>query len=303
MTISTAPSVQAIVVTFNADASRLTNLLQRISTQVEKVVIVDNASQVSPSLVFQQLRDLGNHELIELPENSGVGVAQNVGLRKAIGDGAQFVIIFDHDSDPSDDLIQRLLDAHQQKTAEGYQVAAVGPRFVDERNTDLSSFVKLQGYRLRKIGCPGQDSVIEVDHLISSGSLICTDHLQQIGLMREDLFIDYVDIEWGLRAQSKGFRCFGVCNAVMTHSLGDDPITHLGRIHTSHSPLRQYYLFRNRVFLYKQRWIPLRWRIADGSRLLLRYAFYTTLIGSKFEHWKMMHRGISDGLQSRLGKI
>jgi rhamnosyltransferase len=303
MAISTIPSIHAVIVTFNAEPLRFLTLLQQISKQVEKVIVVDNASDISASVILAELGNSGKHELIELQENFGIGTAQNIGLRKAIHNGAQFIILFDHDSEPSDNLVPSLLAAYRKKKKDGYQVAAVGPRFRDKRNNDLSSFVKLEGYKLRKAGCPGENSIIEVDHLISSGSLVCTHSLQEIGFMREDLFIDYVDIEWCLRARKKGYQCFGVCNAVMTHSLGDDPIKHIGRTHTSHSSLRQYYLFRNRVFLYKQQWIPLRWRIADSYRLLLRYAFYTTLIAPKFEHWKMMHLGIRDGLLSRLGKF
>jgi len=290
-------------VTFNANPVILKSLLQKIATQVQRIVVVDNASEISPSVTLSGIESKSAIELIELEENYGLGLAQNTGIRKATEHGAQFVIIFDHDSDPTEGMVEKLLAAYQQKTDEGYQVAAVGPRFVDERNVNLSAFVKLQGFRLRKIACPKPNSVIDVDHLISSGSLISVSTIKQVGMMREDLFIDYVDIEWCLRAKLNGYVCFGACNAQMLHSLGERPITHLGRTHTSHSPLRQYYIFRNRVFLYKQRWIPFRWKVADGFSLLLRYGFYATLLVAKFEHWRMMHVGIWDGLRSKLGRL
>ncbi len=302
MNSSNLPSIHAVVVTFNADPTLLEELLQKIAAQVERTVVVDNGSEISPSVTIKRIDSKSAIDLIELEENYGLGVAQNTGIRKAAEHGAQFVIIFDQDSDPSEDMVEKLLAAHGQKTDEGYQVAAVGPRFVDERNADLSAFVKLRGLRLRKMPCREAHGIIEVDHLISSGSLISVSTIEQVGMMREDLFIDYVDIEWCLRAKLYGYVCFGVCNAQMKHSLGERPMAHHGSTHTNHSPMRQYYIFRNRVFLYKQGWIPFRWKVADGFRLMLRYGFYTTLLKSKFAHWTMMHAGILDGLRSRLGK-
>lgn len=302
-TSRTSAVVHAVIVTFNPDPDRLIGLVKKISPQVQCVIIVDNASKIDPAATLSRLHTEWNPDFIRLDQNHGIGFAQNVGLRAVTENGADFAIVFDHDSDPSHDLVANLLLAYQIKCSEGYKVAAIGPRFIDERNSTLMSFVKIKGICLCKLPCPNETSVLEVDHLISSGSLVPISSLQKIGYMREDLFIDYVDIEWCLRARHAGYRCFGACNATMAHNLGEAPITHLGRIHTNHSPLRQYYLFRNRIFLYKQGWIPLRWKIADGVRLLLRYCFYTSLIFSKPRHWKMMHLGLLDGVFSRLGKL
>ncbi|END16895.1 putative rhamnosyltransferase domain protein, partial [Escherichia coli P0301867.8] len=40
---------------------------------------------------------------------------------------------------------------------------------------------------------------------MSSGSLTKVDVFKKIGLFDEDLFIDYVDYEWGWRALEKNF--------------------------------------------------------------------------------------------------
>ncbi|EQD74077.1 hypothetical protein B1B_02878, partial [mine drainage metagenome] len=42
--------------------------------------------------------------------------------------------------------------------------------------------------------------------------------------MREDFFIDNVDIEWSHRARAAGFSLFGVGAAVMFHSMGDQAL-------------------------------------------------------------------------------
>jgi len=62
--------------------------------------------------------------------------------------------------------------------------------------------------------------MIETDYVVSSGALIPLAVLDQVGMMDESLFIDYVDSEWGLRAKSRGHLSFGICAAQMVHCLG-----------------------------------------------------------------------------------
>ena len=67
--------------------------------------------------------------------------------------------------------------------------------------------------------------------------------------MREDLFIDWVDIEWCLRAESQGLESYIVPSAIMMHSIGDDTVRVLGRDINLHSDLRNYYMVRNATYL------------------------------------------------------
>jgi len=121
--------------------------------------------------------------------------------------------------------------------------------------------------------------------------------------MREDLFIDYVDIEWGLRARHQGFQSYGVCSAYMRHSLGDHPINFFGKNIPLHSPLRHYYHFRNAVLLYREAWVPLNWKLVDGWRLCLKYVFYSLFAKPRMAHWRMMTLGLWHGLKGKTGKL
>ncbi len=236
---------------------------------------------------------------IDLKTNLGVAAAQNVGITLARERGAKYVVLFDHDSIPAPDMILRLLTAAQSQPL----VAAVGPCYLDPRRTIPVPFIRIEGLKLVRATCQDTVSVVPVDYLISSGCLIPMSVLDEVGVMREDLFIDYIDIEWGLRARSHGFQCYGVCGANMEHNLGDKPIIVLGKQFPSHSPLRHYYHFRNAVCLYRQFWIPINWKIVDGWRLLLRYGFYTLFAKPRSKHLKMMTLGLWHGLIGRMGPL
>ena len=122
-----------------------------------------------------------------------------------------------------------------------------------------------------------------------------------VGKMAEELFIDYVDIEWGLRARRLGFQSYGVCAALMAHDLGETPVKFMGKSLPVHSAMRHYYHFRNAIWLYRSAELPLHWKCADGWRLLLKYGFYTLFAKPRLEHFSMMSRGILDGLSGRMG--
>ena len=207
----------------------------------------------------------------------------------------------DHDSVPAPDMVAQLRAAAERLQAAGRRVAAVGPRYLDARQNNPPPFIRVHGLRLHRQPCTGPDTVNEVDYLIASGSLIPSAALSAVGPMAEALFIDYVDIEWGLRAGALGWQSFGVCAAAMSHDLGEQPIEFLGRSLPSHSPLRHYYHFRNAVWLYCHGRVPPRWKFVDAYRLVMRYVFYGLFAKPRSAHLINMSRGIIDGMLGRLG--
>lgn len=295
--------VHAVIVTFNPEHERFSALIDAALSQVERIVIVDNGSKPSDVAWIRALTVPDRVELIELGQNLGIAAAQNVGIARARTFGAAYVMLFDHDSIPGDGMVETLLSVLQDKVRAGIKVAAVGPRYYDERQNNPPPFIEIRGLRVIRHGCHGGTGVVPVSYVIASGSLMPMSTLNEIGDMREDLFIDYVDIEWGLRAHQKGYQTFGVCHALMAHDLGDAPLIFMGRAIPVHSPLRHYYLFRNAVCLYKQDYLPLKWKIGDAARLLLKYGFYAVYGQPRAAHIRKMSLGLWHGVQGRMGKL
>jgi rhamnosyltransferase len=278
-------------------------VLDALRSQVARIIVVDNGSRLDVDKCLGPYVSADSWcQLVRLPGNLGIAAAQNVGIKLASQSGADFVILFDQDSEPAPDMIRKLRDVADHKLRRGIKVAAVGPRYTDARQDNPPPFIRIRGLSVEKQGCPDEGAVVEVDYLIASGSLIPMATLEAVGGMREDLFIDYVDIEWGLRARVAGFQSFGVCGARMRHDLGEAPIEFFGRKFPNHSPLRHYYHFRNAVRLYREGGLPWNWKIADAWRLLLKYGAYTLLAKPRHQHWWMMSLGIIHGLTGRMGK-
>lgn len=297
MTLARNSGVVAVVVSYQPALDVLGQLLDALAPQVESVVVVDNGTHSDLS-AWNRERDTRAVELLQLGENLGIAAAQNIGIKWAKCRGARFVLLMDQDSIPSPTMVNVLISA----ISEQQSPAAVGPRYLDSRQDNPPPFIRIRGLRLERCDCSTEDAIVPVDYLISSGCLIPMSVLDKVGGMRDDLFIDYVDIEWGLRARRFGYQSYGACAAKMEHSLGDQPIRFLGKNNPVHSPLRHYYHFRNAVLLYKEQWIPVNWKLVNGWRLCLKYIFYALFTKSRMAHLHMMTLGVWHGLKGISGK-
>lgn len=298
--------IHAIVVTFNPERDVLLSEFAQLAPQVDKIWLVDNASSESLTAWISGLPWAGQLALIQMSANLGLGAAQNAGIQLARAAGASHVLILDQDSEPMPNMVSRLLAASDRLQSAGVRVAAVAPLYTDAVTGTQSSFVRLGwvGYQKQAIR-PGQD-LVEVDCVISSGSLIAVNVFDAVGPIDESLFIDHVDNEWCLRARSKGYRLFGVPGAGMLHSLGDrrTRIWLLRWRHVSHhSPFRYYYILRNSLLLQRRSYMPLKWRLAELVRCCRVVCFYGFFGQQRMACLRMMWRGIVDGLRGVTGPM
>ena len=294
------------MVTYNPELDVLSREFELVIPQVDKIWLIDNASSSS---LATWVDDMGLHdklELVQMPANLGLGAAQNTGIQLARAAGATHVLILDQDSQPMPDMVDRLLAASNQLQSAGVPVAAVAPVYADSATGPASGFVRLGWLDFKKqTVLPGQD-VVEADFVISSGSLIPVSVLDAIGPMDESLFIDHVDTEWCLRAQSKGYKLFGVPGARMVHTLGDrrTRIWFLRwRNVPYHSPFRYYYILRNSLLMQRRPYMPLKWRVAEFIRCVRVFCFYGLFAPQRGACLRMMLRGIADGLRGVSGPM
>jgi rhamnosyltransferase len=298
--------VCAIIVSFHPDHTLLSSV-QTILPQVAAVIVVDNGSadaELTPLLHFNtQCQAL---EILALGRNFGLAYAQNKGIEWALAHHFTHVLILDQDSLPQEHMVKRLVAASCHLTQQGHKVSVVGPQAVDQQSGRHFFFVRYGVCSNLRLYCPlnKKDAVLAVDFLIASGSLITADVLRHVGLMNEALFIDQVDTEWCLRASFLGYQAFGVCDAVLLHSLGDTviPLRFLSKKwHIStHSPLRDYYLFRNTLWLFFQKTTHWRWVLINIRRLLLFFIFFGLFVPPRRQRLSMMLKGIWHGLSQRM---
>jgi rhamnosyltransferase len=286
------PSVCAVAVTYRPEREALNTLAEATRPQVQDLLVVDNGS--APELTA------GLGELVTVlrqPAYLGLAAAQNIGISWARSHGHSHVLLLDQDSEPAPDMVASLLKAETDLLRDGRPVAAVGPTFFDPREGRDAPFIRVAFPVSEKI-YSGAQPYVKCDFLISSGALISLDLLDAVGAMRADFFIDNVDLEWSFRVRSKGYELYGVSAARMDHRLGDErrPILFGLRRIVRHSPIRLYYIMRNRTLLYRMRATPRVWTAQDVIRLPIKFVLFAVLVGPRRENAAMMLRGLRDGL-------
>jgi len=297
-----------IIVTYNPDKTTLLASLRTLLSQVRIIVVVDNGSSFNINEVIQSLEAerFNSINLLALEHNLGLGKAYNAGISIARSLKATFVLLMDHDSIPEPDMLSKLHSAYINLEDQGKPVGAVGPRYRDHVTAKLSQFIRVARLGLARSSCDNITDYVRADFLISSGSLISIKTLNYIGDMDEDLFIDHIDTEWCFRAQSKGLEVYGICNAVMLHSLGDRQTRFWwGRWRTVsfHQPFRYYYMFRNSALLWQRPYMPEAWKRADKLRILYMIIFFTLFSPNRITNLRMMLKGLKDGFNLRTGKL
>ena len=294
--------IGAVVITFNPDPKRIREVVGAIAPQVDAVAIIDNGSAADPA-TYTGGAGTGTIHLFTLGDNYGIAAAQNIGLAWGRARGYTHVLLLDHDAVAQPGMVAALLTEMQGRQARGARVAAVGPLIHDPRRGAPAPFFRITKSWIARVDAPdpGEQSA-QVDFLIAAGVLISMQALEEIGPMKEDWFIDYIDLEWSLRAASHGYRLYGHYGAQIDHRLGDEPMRVLGRTLMNHSPLRHYYLVRNALGMWRLPYAPRHWKYLDAFNLLCKFFIYSSLAPRRFAHGRMMLRGLADGLRMRYGR-
>lgn len=291
--------VYAVVVSYRCDFDRLSMQFERLLPQVERIVWVDNGRGPQdpgwmgrwPSNRVQTLWLGGNH---------GIGFAQNQGIDCAIRDGATHVLLMDDDSLPAPDMVHHLMRALTDQAS----IAAAGPNYADARRRQTRSpFFRMQWSGIHRLTPHVGGEACDVDYLISSGMLIPVAVLQRVGPMREDFFIDWVDVEWCFRARRLGYALRGVFDARMEHRVGGDIVRVLGREVALHPPWRHYYQVRNLVLLFRAPGLPARVRWAMAIRQIQRLGAILLAVSPRRDYIRSWVQGLVDGLRGRTGPL
>ncbi|MFK5986543.1 MAG: glycosyltransferase family 2 protein [Pseudomonadota bacterium] len=293
----------AIIVSYNPEPQLLSELIKSLISQVSKIILIDNASQISP-LVNISEKLVENIEYIQLSSNLGLGAAHNRGIAYGKINNYSHILIMDQDSLPAQDMVVNLYSAEQELVSQGVQIAAVGPQFISLHDNHKSAFIGKKRGQCSRIFCQNKEN-IKTEHLISSGSLISINSVKAIGQMNESLFIDLVDIEWGIRAKSLNYSCYGICGASMRHHLGDTNINvkFLNRRIVLSSSLRYYYHFRNALLLYRLPYVPWAWIWYHFSRHMFIKFIIIFFLPNRIKNMRMIFLGLWHGLHNKSGKL
>lgn len=275
------PRTAGVVLTYHPTEEVRENI-RLLLEQVDHVYLVANSPDDESRRVLSGI-DAARTDVLEQDGNIGVGAGFNVGMHAAMDAGFDFVWIFDQDSTVGDGMLAALLRAHERTDV---KVGIVGPALRAAETGNVYDADRGQGSE-------------PIEALISSGALFSRDLIEAIGYHDEALFIDYVDHDISLRASRAGYTNLKVFETLLDHRFGaSQPAKFLWRtIYISdYSPMRQYYMSRNRVILMRRfGWGPwlrddLRYAVKAWTKVVFAERDRPAKIGAAL-------RGMRDGLR------
>jgi rhamnosyltransferase len=288
--------VCAIIVTYQTKIVQFKKNLKIHQENFKQVIIVNNSLEIDLSQ-FQSKQVT----LINNPENIGLSVGLNIGIKEAKKLGFNLVALFDQDTEIPLNFTQKMLQ-YMNAYQGDKPVAVYAPIFHNHVIDEASKHISFKPLRLIR------GSVDELDYahphyVITSGSVIPLEVIDDVGLMREELFIDFLDIEWCLRARKKGYEIVALNKVLINHYLGDYAVRFMSHNYPIHSPLRMYYFFRNAIYLYRLREIDRNWRLVDATRNIWRFLFYMLFVKNRLTYFKYIIKGYYHGLIKKMGKL
>jgi rhamnosyltransferase len=286
----------SIIVLYEPDLIAFKQILKHQINNFSNIILVNNSPEISlDSLKTSQVTIINN------PGNIGLSSALNIGILEAKKQGAEMVALFDQDTELPENFTKNMSQYINQYRGDK-PVAVYSPIFYNHVIDKTAKHINFKPLRLIR-GLGDESDYAHPHYVITSGSIIQMEALDDIGLMREELFIDFVDIEWCLRARKQGYEIVAINKVMIDHYLGDYAVYVMGHHYPIHSPLRMYYYFRNAIYLYRLRKIEYNWKVVDGARNLFRFLFYMLFVKNRRAYFKYIIKGYYHGLIKRMGKL
>ena len=212
------------------------------STARASAIVVDNGSEDGSA---ERLRSmLPAAQVVTTGKNLGFSGGCNVGIRTALEAGARFVLLVNSDAVLTPDTLATLLAAARDNPRGGIFAPLLLGREEPDRIASAGIRFSPKTGRMRHVAAGRKAAVMPsgahaVDAVSGCVMLVRREVFEQVGLLDDEFFFYFEDIEFCLRARRAEFEVFCVPEAIAYHEGGRS----IGRT----SPARVYFAARNHL--------------------------------------------------------
>ena len=259
--------------------------LRKNSSGVDiQIIVVDNAS--GDGSVERLRASCADCVVIDAGANRGFSAGNNIGIRRALADGAEAVLLLNNDTEVEPGFLPPLLDA----VRDGRTIATSKIMFADapDRVWYGGGHVdRARGGFYHETEARNADVPRYVTFASGCCLLLPASFFGKCGLLDESFFLYYEDAELCLRAYAAGFRIRYVPSSIIRHKVS-------ASTGGEESSLAAYYGTRNRLEVLRRFGFPKRaFAYVIASRL--------ARIVISPHRWARLS-GILDGLRGKGGK-
>lgn len=274
----------------------LQSLTDSSETNID-IILVDNDSEDrSGERLDQEFPDV---EVIYADENLGWAGGNNLGIRRALTRGAEYVWILNNDTIiPNSDVVETLVTTLESNP----DLGMVSPLVKNYPETETIWF--LDGYMDWKRADAGHDitgsdypddKVLRTDFVPMCSVMIPAGVIEEVGLLPEEYFAYYEDMDYCARLTAAGYSLATTTRA---------EIYHKGSASSGgfESPIYTYYFSRNRwIFFRKFRDRVSRFFYISYVGYLLRYT-RRFIARTDSRNLKALLQGAVHGITGKTGK-
>lgn len=216
--------------------------LARARELCEYLVAVDNSPDADARL-HASLREQGV-QVIFNRNQGGLAGAYNRGAEVLLALQCDVIFLMDQDSEIEPSFFIRMMDACASL---GTDTFLMGPKIYEINLKKCMAVFQPGKYLPKRLFIDDQtEGLFPSLCIISSGSAISAAAYRKLGAFREDYFIEYIDIEYSLRAVSQNVPVYMNAGVTMRQTTGQ--IERHGKgFTTNHLAWRRYYGARNAV--------------------------------------------------------
>lgn len=233
-----------------------------------QVIVVNNNPQENLSDLKKKF---GDFAFIKTERNLGYAEGNNAGIRQALKDGADYIVLLNNDTEMAKDFMVQLIKVAETKKKAGILAPKIyfapGYEFHQDRyqKSEQGKVIWFAGGRVdwANIATPhlgvdevdqGQyDQIKKTEFISGCAMMVKREVLEKIGLLEGKYFLYFEDADFCQRAMRAGFALFYVPAAKVWHKVAAS--SEIG------GDLHDYFMVRNQL-LFGWRFAPLRAKLA-----------------------------------------
>lgn len=298
------PLVAIILLNWNQPHFTLACLrsLQFITYPNFKVIVLDNGSEDDSLAQINELIPAlpYNVELIPNGRNLGFAEGNNVGIRQALEQGADYVLLLNTDTEVAPDFLEPLVDLAESNTAIGITGSKIY-YYDDPRRIWSAGGIFTPAGWTKQLGVnepdgPQFNRVRRVDYVTGCAMLVRREVIEKVGMLDARFFAYYEETDWCARAARVGYSIWYEPRSVVWHKISLKS--------RDLSPTYVYLMTRNRLLFVRNlkqsvvaAWLSL---IMIDLRILI-----SVTLRKRYRHKRALRRwqvqGMLDYLQGRFG--
>lgn len=202
--------------------------------------------------------------LIKSLKNGGFAAGNNIGIRFALNYiNSDFIWLLNNDTYIEKFALTELVNRMNDEKVNNRKTGILGSKILDYINTDQIQSVGFKYNKFLAVARPiGKGEVdsgqynskdIKMDYMMGASMFINSDFIKDVGLMNEEYFLYFEELDWILRGRKRGWDIGYEYKSKVYHKQG--ATTNIKAQAKNRSEFGDYYQVRNRI-LFTKRFYP-----------------------------------------------